>query len=171
MPNMNHISKEEMRGSLQQPELYEVHPRDEQYRHMAPKHLVNSQKVGMKATYDVTIADFGITFEISDPPKASKIPIRYAAQEALFGINIGFCPEIWSYTCMILEVRRNEALPVAPELERIVQIFEVSLGPLLSLTGRPTGSSTEGSRGRRTTLFSQSRPSASSKEGELLKEG
>ncbi|XXH01504.1 hypothetical protein Hte_007864 [Hypoxylon texense] len=78
---------------------------------------------------EIAVVDFGIAFDVSDPPKkAWGIPASYAAPELLFEGQPSFSSDIWALGCSILRLITDEA----PEnsVRGAVSWMELHLGPL-----------------------------------------
>ena len=130
LPNLDHISKDQMKTLLSEPHICNVHAREQQHRHQAPKYLVATQHINIEPSNNITLVDLGVGFDIFAAPTYASIPWRFRPPEALLEIEIGPSLDIWAFACMILEVRHDEVPFVGSNLVGVVASLEVSLGPL-----------------------------------------
>ncbi|KAI2635666.1 kinase-like domain-containing protein [Hypomontagnella submonticulosa] len=77
---------------------------------------------------EIAVIDFGVAFEVSDPPKAKSIPDSYAAPELLFGGCPSLSSDIWSLACSILKLQIGKAFE--NEGREVIGDMEFFLGPL-----------------------------------------
>ncbi|KAK7942992.1 uncharacterized protein PG986_012105 [Apiospora aurea] len=106
------LSRKEMLTLLEEPRTEPVtladdggEPPEEGGR--APAYLVERSDIGILGpkTQTATI-DFGISYRAGDPPEFVGIPAQWAAPEAFFRTgNTCEASDVWSFVCMIQEIR------------------------------------------------------------------
>ncbi|KAK8045119.1 serine/threonine-protein kinase SRPK3 [Apiospora rasikravindrae] len=98
----------------------------------APEYLVERSDIGILGpkTQTATI-DFGISYRAGDPPEFVGIPAQWAAPEAFFRTgNTGEASDVWSFICMIQEIRgRGEFFSNITRPHYVLDL-EALLGPL-----------------------------------------
>ncbi|KAI0134565.1 kinase-like domain-containing protein [Xylariales sp. AK1849] len=131
LSDTDHISKEEMVALLGQPATEDVErieakgpgPR-------APRYLVEPADLACLGVKDeVAIVDFGVSFQVSNPPTKAGIPDTFAAPEACFNYKLGCGSDLWAFVCTIADVRTRGFL-FAVEGEEWLKSVEYILGPL-----------------------------------------
>ena len=130
LPNLDHITKDQMKALLDGPYTCDVHAREQQHQHQAPKYLVATQTINIEPSNDITLVDLGVAFDISAAPTHANIPWRFRPPETLLDMEVGPSLDLWAFACMILQVRHMEVPFVGSDLPGVVQSLEVSLGPL-----------------------------------------
>ena len=130
MPNLDHITKDQMRNLVKESETSYPCPLRKELRYMAPKKLIGPQEILIEPTNDITIVDFGVAFNASSPPSTAKAPIFYRPPEALLDIEVGFSLDIWAFACMILQVRQCQSPFSGSDPAEVVRSLEAVLGPL-----------------------------------------
>lgn len=98
----------------------------------APSYLIERGDIGNLGpkTQTATI-DFGISYSTDDPPAFLGIPWQYAAPEVFFEIgNTGETSDVWSFICMIMEIRCRGVFIDVTQRPNYVKDLEVLLGPL-----------------------------------------
>jgi len=129
------LDRDEMLGLMLQPEpeVEEIWRRDggELGPH-APRHLVECNGIGLSQDYltpDIAIIDYGVSFELSNPPNWTGIVTEYAAPEILLDLDapLGVGADIWALACSIAKVRSGET-PFGGGVTGITGILESMLG-------------------------------------------
>ncbi|KAK3681040.1 kinase-like domain-containing protein, partial [Podospora appendiculata] len=106
----------------------------------APDSLVNRASVPLNrcgiCSTDVDIADFGVSYNVSDPPEMTGIPFPLQSPEEILGVPpLGFPADLWALASTIYEIRLG-SLPFLPDdraykrLVGMVLRMEFTMGPL-----------------------------------------
>ncbi|KAK8018005.1 kinase-like domain-containing protein [Apiospora marii] len=131
--DVGRISKNEMIALLEGP-THDVKMADgsEPLSPNAPRYLVQRGDItNLSPKTQTATIDFGISYQTGDPPEFVGVPARYAAPEAFFRLgNTGPTSDVWSYICMIMEIRCRAMFYNTSKRSEYVKDLQALLGPL-----------------------------------------
>ncbi|KAF2488402.1 kinase-like protein [Lophium mytilinum] len=113
--NLDHLSEEQVVEALGKPELKDIRTTTgEDPEPMAPKYTVTPiswAEVDRKyLTNEISIIDFGESFDIASPPKELGTPTAYCSPEVLFDSSPNLASDLWALACTISEIRSGRRL-------------------------------------------------------------
>lgn len=102
----------------------------------APQYIVEpaSMPNSKYLTHDILLVDFGETFSFKKPPGPADIgiPLMYSAPETLFESKLSPASEVWSFACVLFEIRAGNPLftSIMGSRDEIIQ-------QMVQMKGRP----------------------------------
>ncbi|KAK3334184.1 kinase-like domain-containing protein [Cercophora scortea] len=136
--NVDEWSEDDILNLLGKPRRVKVWPLNKDDRigpeSEVPEFLIDAASVKYSTgvcTTRVAITDFGVSYNLSEPPSGTGIPMSYKSPEELFrSLPLGVAADVWALASTICEVGLGHLPFDASEEFELVKDMEAVMGPL-----------------------------------------